>query len=412
MDYRENIKVALDGLTDHKFRSFLTMLGIIFGVASVITMLSIGEGAKREAIAKYKDLGVNNIIVREKDLSDAELEEVRARFSPGLSLADAEDILAVAPAVDKTVSQAELSLELKYADRSVRSTVVGVTPGYTDILNYSVGQGNFLTQAQYDGRLKVCVLGAGTAFTLFGKDSALGRMVKIGDQWLEVVGVLKSKAVFTETVGELAARDLNNDVFIPLTTFLDRFPRERSLDSEIRQITVHVTESDKLMETSRLVSQILDRHHWGNSDYNIVIPYELLKQEEKERQIYNFLLGAIAAISLIVGGIGIMNIMLATVMERTREIGIRRAIGARKRDIMSQFVTEAIVISITGGIIGVVLGLLLSFVVTLFTDVTTCIRLYSIIIAFTFSVIVGICFGYLPAKNAANLKPVDSIRYE
>lgn len=412
MDYKENIKVALDGLTDHKFRSFLTMLGIIFGVASVITMLSIGEGAKREAIAKYKDLGVNNIIVREKDLSDAELEEVRARFSPGLSLNDAADILAVAPAVDKTVAQAELSLELKFGDRSVRSTVVGVTPGYTDILNYSVGQGSFLTQAQYDSRLKVCVLGAGTAFTLFGKDTALGQMVKIGDQWLEVVGVLESKAVFTETVGELAARDLNNDVFIPLTTFLDRFPRERVLDSEIRQITIHVTESDKLMETSRLVTQILDRHHWGNKDYNIVIPLELLKQEEKERQIYNFLLGAIAAISLIVGGIGIMNIMLATVMERTREIGIRRAIGARKRDIMSQFVTEAIVISITGGIIGVVLGVLLSFVVTLFTDVTTCIRLYSIIIAFTFSVIVGVCFGYLPAKNAANLKPVDSIRYE
>ena len=412
MDYSENIKVALGGLTDHKFRSFLTMLGIIFGVASVITMLSIGEGAKREAIAKYKDLGVNNIIVREKDLSDAELEEVRARFSPGLSLADAADILAVAPAVDRTVSQAELTLELKHADRSVRSTVVGVTPGYTDILNYTVGQGAFLTQQQYDSRLKVCVLGAGTAFTLFGKSSPLGEMVKVSDQWFEVVGVLDSKAVFTETVGELAARDLNTDVFVPLTAFLDRFPRQRTLDSEIRQITVHVTESDKLMETSRLVSQILDRHHWGNNDYNIVIPYELLKQEEKERQIYNFLLGAIAAISLIVGGIGIMNIMLATVMERTREIGIRRAIGARKRDIMSQFVTEAIVISITGGIIGVVLGVVLSFVVTLFTDVSTCIRLYSIIIAFTFSVLVGVCFGYLPAKNAANLKPVDSIRYE
>ena len=412
MQYTENIQIALGGLTDHKFRSFLTMLGIIFGVASVITMLSIGEGAKREAIAKYKDLGVNNIIVREKNLSDAELEEVRARFSPGLSLADAENILAVVPGVDKTVSQAEQTMELKFADKSVRSTVIGVTPGYTDILNYTVREGAFLTEAQYDSHLKVCVLGAGTAHALFGKTSPVGQMVKMGDQWLEVVGVLASKTVFTETVGELAARDLNTDVFIPLTTFLDRFPRTRSLESEIRQITVHVTESDRLMETSRLVTQILDRHHWGNADYNIVIPYELLKQEEKERQIYNFLLGAIAAISLIVGGIGIMNIMLATVMERTREIGIRRAIGARKRDIMAQFVTESVVISITGGLIGVVLGITLSLVVTLFTDITTCIRLYSVIIAFTFSVLVGICFGYLPAKNAANLKPVDSIRYE
>ena len=402
----------MEGLTDHKFRSFLTMLGIIFGVASVITMLSIGEGAKREAIAKYQDLGVNNIIIREKDLSDDELEEVRAKFSPGLSLADAEEILNIAPGVDKVVSQAERGAEIKFADHSVKSTVLGITPGYTDILNYTVSEGVFITEAQYNAHQKVCVLGAGAAYTLFGKDDPLGRMVKIDDQWFEVVGVLGSKTVFTETVGELAARDLNTDVFVPLTTFTDRFLPSSKLASQIRQITVHVAESSQLMETSRLVDEILRRHHWNNDDYNIVIPHELLKQEEKEQQIYNFLLGAIAAISLLVGGIGIMNIMLATVMERTREIGIRRAIGARKRDIMSQFVTEAVFISITGGLIGVILGIGLSLTVRLFTDVTTCIRLYSIIIAFTFSVIVGVCFGYLPARNAANLKPVDSIRYE
>ena len=412
MQYTENIRVAMEGLTDHKFRSFLTMLGIIFGVASVITMLSIGEGAKREAIAKYQDLGVNNIIVREKDLTDSELEEVRAKFSPGLSLADAEEILNIAPGVDKVVSQAERGAEIKFADHSVKSTVLGITPGYTDILNYTVSEGVFITEAQYNAHQKVCVLGAGAAYTLFGKDDPLGRMVKIDDQWFEVVGVLGSKTVFTETVGELAARDLNTDVFVPLTTFTDRFLPSSKLASQIRQITVHVAESSQLMETSRLVDEILRRHHWNNDDYNIVIPHELLKQEEKEQQIYNFLLGAIAAISLLVGGIGIMNIMLATVMERTREIGIRRAIGARKRDIMSQFVTEAVFISITGGLIGVVLGIGLSLTVRLFTDVTTCIRLYSIIIAFTFSVIVGVCFGYLPARNAANLKPVDSIRYE
>jgi putative ABC transport system permease protein len=180
----------------------------------------------------------------------------------------------------------------------------------------------------------------------------------------------------------------------------------------VQQITVQVDKSDRLLEASQLIDEILKRHHFNNDDYAIVIPYELLKQEEKERQIYNFLLGAIAAISLIVGGIGIMNIMLATVMERTREIGIRRAVGARKSDIMSQFVTEAVAISITGGIIGVLLGITLSLTVSLFTDVGTYIRPYSIFIAFAFSVIVGICFGYLPAKNAANLKPVDSIRYE
>ncbi|MDR1368748.1 MAG: ABC transporter permease [Dysgonamonadaceae bacterium] len=412
MQYEENIKLALSGLADHKFRSFLTMLGIIFGVASVITMLSIGEGAKREAIAKYQDLGVNNIIVREKNLSDEELEEVRAKFSLGLSLQDAGVIEEIVPGVTSTAAQAEIDSEVKYLDRAAKSTIIGVTPNFLPMMNYKVSKGEMISDNQYSERLRVCVLGTSVAVTLFKNEDPIGKQVKIEDQWMEVVGVLESKALFTETVGELAARDLNLDVYVPLSTFLNRFTRKNELTSEIQQVTVQVDNSGRLVEASNLIGEILKRHHFNNDDYGIVIPYELLKQEEKERQIYNFLLGAIAAISLLVGGIGIMNIMLATVMERTREIGIRRAIGARKVDIMSQFVTESVVISITGGIIGVLLGVSLSLTVSLFTDVSTFIRPYSIFIAFAFSVIVGISFGYLPAKNAANLKPVDSIRYE
>ncbi|HPY58974.1 MAG TPA: ABC transporter permease [Bacteroidales bacterium] len=412
MQFEEIVRVALHALMDHKFRSFLTMLGIIFGVASVIAMLSIGEGAKREAIAKYQDLGVNNIIVREKKLSNAELEEVRARFSPGLSINDARVIKEIVPEVAQVAPQAEKESEVKMGDMSAKSTVIGITPAFIEILNYETEEGSFITADHYNNSLKVCVLGAGLANSFFSNQSALGKMVKVDDQWLEVVGVMKSKAVFTETVGELASRDLNNDVYLPLTTFNKRFAKENLLESEIKQITVRVNSSDKLMESAALIRSILDRHHFNNQDYSIVIPFELLKQEEKERQIYNILLGAIAAISLIVGGIGIMNIMLASVMERTREIGIRRAIGARKKDIMSQFVVEAVAISITGGLIGVVLGVVLSFSISLFTDVTTYIRVYSIFIAFFFSVLVGISFGYLPAKNAANLEPIESIRYE
>lgn len=412
MQYGENIRLALRGLADHKFRSFLTMLGIIFGVASVITMLSIGEGAKREAIAKYQDLGVNNIIIREKSLSDEELEEVRAKFSQGLSLNDAAVIKEIVPGIVRLASQTEISTDVKYEDKSVKSTVIGVTPEFLQMMNYKPQKGDYITDTHYNDRLKVCVLGAGVAATFFKNEDPIGKMIKIEDQWLEVIGVLESKTLFTETVGELAARDLNTDVYVPLSTFLNRFSRENILTSEIQQITAQVDNSERLIEASKIIDEILRRHHFNNDDYNIVIPYELLKQEEKERQIYNFLLGAIAAISLLVGGIGIMNIMLATVMERTREIGIRRAIGARKADIMSQFVTEAVAISITGGIIGVLLGVTLSLTVSLFTDVSTFIRPYSILIAFAFSVIVGVSFGYLPAKNAANLKPVDSIRYE
>lgn len=412
MQFEENIQVAIRGLLDHKFRSFLTMLGIIFGVASVIAMLSIGEGAKRQSIAKYQDLGVTNIIVRDKDFSDQELEEVRAKFSQGLSITDANVIKEIIPGVVEVAPQAEKDSEVKYADKSAKSRIVGITPEYIKILNYQTDKGDFINADHYLRNLKVCVLGAGILKTLFNNEDPVGKMVKIDDQWLEVVGVLKPKALFTETVGELASRDLNNDVYVPLTTYNKRFIPENALQSEIKQITIKVASSGKLIETSRLITSILDRHHFNNKDYSIVIPYELLKQEEKERRIYNFLLGAIAAISLIVGGIGIMNIMLATVMERTREIGIRRAIGARKADIMSQFVTEAVAISITGGIIGVFLGVSLSLTISLFTDVHTFIRLYSVFLAFGFSVLVGISFGYLPAKSAANLKPIESIRYE
>lgn len=412
MQYDENIRLAIRGLIDHKFRSFLTMLGIIFGVASVITMLSIGEGAKREAIAKYQDLGVNNVIIREKTMSSEELEEVRAKFSQGLSLNDASVIKEIVPGITRLASQAEISTDVKYEDKSVKSTVIGVTSDFLEMMNYQLKKGDFIGNTHYNERLKVCILGAGVAASFFKNEEPIGKMIKVEDQWLEVIGVLESKTLFTETVGELAARDLNTDVYIPLSTFLNRFTRENVLTSEIQQITVQLDNSDRLIEASKIINEILKRHHFNNNDYNIVIPYELLKQEEKERQIYNFLLGAIAAISLLVGGIGIMNIMLATVMERTREIGVRRAIGARKADIMSQFVTEAVAISITGGIIGVLLGVTLSLTVSLFTDVSTYIQPYSIFIAFAFSVIVGVSFGYLPAKNAANLKPVDSIRYE
>jgi putative ABC transport system permease protein len=408
----ENIQMAFSGLLQHKFRSFLTMLGIIFGVAAVIAMLSIGEGAKKEALAKYKDLGVNNIIVREKDMSTEELEEVRTKFSPGLTIADANAIKEIIPSVLEIAPQTEKDTEAKFEDKSAKATIIGVTPSFRSILNYSTEKGVFITEDHYLRKLKVCIIGAAIASNLFPYEDPVGKSVKIEDQWLDVIGVMANKSLFTETVGELASRDLNSDIYIPLTTFNSRFTKENELESEIKQITVRAENSNVLMEVAAIIKNLLNRRHFKNEDFSIIIPYELLKQEEKEREIYNFLLGSIAAISLLVGGIGIMNIMLATIMERTREIGVRRALGAKKNEILSQFLIEAISLSVTGGIIGVFLGLTISFTISMVTDVTTSVTIFSVFIAFFVSVLVGIIFGFLPARKAAELNPIDALRYE
>ncbi|MFA5817129.1 MAG: ABC transporter permease [Bacteroidales bacterium] len=412
MQVKENVNKAILGLIDHKFRSFLTILGIIFGTASVIAMISIGEGTKKQAIAKYQDLGVSNIIVRDKDMTDPELEEVRMKFSKGLSLEDAKLIGEVVPGVVSVAPQSEIKIEAKYGDRSAKATAIGVTPAIMSVLNYRTEKGEFITSDQYDRQLKVCVLGANVSREMFGYDEALGQSVKLDDQWFEVVGVMQPKALFTETVGELASRDLNNDIYIPLSTFNKRIPKANPLTSEVKQLTVKLENSEQLISSAAVIRSLVSRRHFNNDDFSIIVPYELMKQEEKETRIYNLLLASIAAISLIVGGIGIMNIMLASVLERTREIGIRRAIGGKKRHIMSQFVTEAIVLSITGGIIGVVLGISLSLGIAWATEVQTTVTLYSILLAFGFSVLVGITFGYLPAKQASNLSPIESIRHE
>jgi len=412
MHINENINRAVSGLIEHKSRSFLTILGIIFGTASVIAMISIGEGTKKQAMAKYQDLGVSNIIVRDKDLTDQELETVRSKFSKGLSSDDARSIGEIVPGVLSVAPQSEAKLDASVGDRSAKANVVGVTPEILKVLNYTTAKGVFIAPDHFERQLKVGVLGATIAHDLFGYDDPIGQWVKLGDVWFEVVGVMESKALFTETVGELASRDLNNDIYIPLSTFTKRIPSTNMLKSELKQLTVKLESSENLLASAEVIRSILDRRHFNNDDFSVIVPYELMKQEEKETRIYNLLLASIAAISLIVGGIGIMNIMLASVLERTQEIGIRRAVGGRKRHIMNQFVTEAVVLSIAGGVIGAVLGIVLSLVIGWTTEVQTIITLYSIAIAFGFSVLVGITFGYLPAKKAANLRPIESIRHE
>lgn len=409
---KESLFIGLEGLKVHRLRSILTMLGIIFGVGAVIAMLSIGEGAKREALKKYKELGVNNIIVRDKDLSDKELEEVRAKFSRGLSLKDAEAIKKIIPTIEQVAPQAEFDSEAKYEDKSTKTTVVGVTDVFKYLLNYETQQGTFLSNDHHKRELRVCVLGAEVAKKLFPVQFPVGKKIKLDDQWFEVVGTMAPKSLFTETIGELASRNLNQDVYIPLSTFLRRFSKEKQLASQIDQLTVKVHESEKLVESAAIISRILNRRHHKNEDFDIIIPYELLKQEEKETRIYNVVLGSIAAISLLVGGIGVMNIMLATVLERTREIGIRRSIGARRQEILIQFLVEAIGLCLSGGVIGIMLGIVMSLIIDSLAEFSTIITPISVILAFSVSGAVGIIFGTFPASRAANLNPIDALRYE
>jgi len=412
MDRAELMRMGLEGLSQHRLRSILTMLGVIFGVASVIAMLAIGEGAKREALKKFKALGVNNIIVRDKKLSDTELEEVCAKFSSGLSIADADAIRDIVPSAVYVAPQTEHEIDAKRNDKSIKVTLIGVDNAYQTIFDAHLASGHFLTLDHHKRELRVCVLGADAARELFPIDEPLGKQVKLDDQWFEVVAVMASKALFTETVGELAARNLNQDIYIPLSSFLRRFSKKKVLASQIDQLTVQVTDSDRLLEASAVIRRILTRRHHNNEDFDIVVPFELLKQEEHERQIYNMVLGSIAAISLLVGGIGIMNIMLATVLERTREIGIRRALGAKQREIMSQFLIEAVGLSLIGGLVGVFLGVGMALFIDAIADFKTVISPLSVIASFGLSGIVGILSGTFPARRAARVNPIEALRYE
>ena len=412
MQSQEHLKIGFENILVHKLRSVLTILGIIFGVGAVIAMISIGEGAKREALEKFKMLGVNNIIIREKNLSEKELEEVRAKFSRGLSMKDAEAIRKIVPTIKQISPQAELETEAKYEDKSVKITLIGVTPTFEMILNYETRLGTFLKADHHQRELRVCVLGAEATKSLFPVENPIGKRVKIDDQWFEVVGTMGSKSLFTETVGELAARNLNQDIYIPLSSFLRRFSKKELFASEIDQLTLQVGESSELVESAAIVRRIIERRHHNNEDFDIVIPYDLLKQEEKERRIYNMVLGSIAAISLLVGGIGIMNIMLATVLERTREIGIRRALGAKQKEILTQFLVEAVGLSLFGGIIGVILGVSMSLFIDSIAEFKTAVTPLSVIVAFGVSGAVGIIFGTFPARRAASIDPIEALRYE
>lgn len=443
------MSIAVEAVILNKFRSMLTALGIIFGVAAVIAMMAIGNGARQEILEQIKLVGVNNIVIlplseadNTKDEADSEEEgkTLKRKYSPGLTLKDAENILKVVPNVEKVSPEVIFSTLAVRNGKKLNVELSGVSLDFFAVFNQSVKKGMLFSDAQFKRGDPVCIIGPEVATKLFPKEDPIGKNLKCGNIWLKVIGILEGVKL-NEKAEDLGISDYNRSVFTPLKTVLVRF-KDRSLinqaalgstsafyfggdgmmitenggdatgENQLDKIVVQMKETNQLGPSSELIKKILGRRHQGVEDYQIKIPELLLKQEQKTKDIFNIVLGAIAGISLIVGGIGIMNIMLASVMERIREIGVRRATGATKKDIVFQFLAEATFISITGGFIGILLGVIMAKIITSVTGILTVVSFISILISFGVAASVGIIFGYLPAKKASEQDPVESLRHD
>ncbi|MFA4838896.1 MAG: ABC transporter permease [Candidatus Neomarinimicrobiota bacterium] len=401
----EQISISLEGLRNHKTRSFLTMLGIIFGVAAVISMLAIGEGARRKTMNQIQSLGLTNIIAQNL-FEDANNKTREA--TTRLNYADLTAIRDILPTERKIVPVVESNYEARYQTRSDEITLTGAEPDYFDVMHLTIKNGGYFTSLDNTLHQRVCVLGDEIAKTLFLVEDPLGKLVKIGSLWFTIIGVLEHQPIGVAVASEV---NLNNHIFFPIRSAQSRFERDPKA-SELDQIIVNISDTNYVVSSATLIDQILLRRHNGEKNYNLIVPEQLLRQSEETQKIFSIVMGAIAGISLLVGGIGIMNIMLASVLERTREIGIRRSLGARKKDIRNQFLIEAIILSLCGGLIGIVIGYGLSFVVTIYSDWETAVSLWSVFLSFGVSSLVGILFGSYPAKKAAELNPIDALRYE
>jgi len=431
MKQHENFIIGLTELRTNKLRTFLTMLGIIFGVGAVISMLSIGEGARQETLDQIELLGTNNIIIKGKSRPDTPDDKSATAFSPGLNLKDAYSIEKINPLVEYITPQREGEFNVFYKSNIEKLKVIGTTPNYPGTFNSSLSGGNFFQQHHLDMFSNVCIIGSGVKNNFFRFEQALDKMIKIDDEWFKIIGVVASKAISNSSTNDLSVSDFNNEIYIPLTTMALKFKKfnadgsapskeNRWYDDNakvidrvtVQQLTVKVKEDASIREAAMLTARIMERKHFGVKDYDIIVPEQLLAQKQNTQKIFNVVMGAIAGISLLVGGIGIMNIMLANILERTREIGIRRAIGATRKDVLNQFMYEALTISFLGGILGIITGFLLTSLITTYAGWRTIITPTSIMLAFIVSVSVGFIFGSYPAKKAADKDPIESLRYE
>ncbi len=421
---RRAVRLGLKSLWLHRLRSLLTALGIVFGVCSVIAMLAIGEGASYEAQEQIKNLGSQNILLRsEKPPEEQKVTDRGSQSSVlqyGITYADAKRIAATIPGVTIVLPARIIREYVWNISRRVDCDIVGTVPWYPEMRNHRVAAGRFFTEQDMEGEAGVCVLGAEMVSALFPLQSPIGKHVRVGGDYYQVVGVMEPRAELKTDDVQSQSKSAAHRMFIPLDTGKARYGevlirrRSGSFEAErvqLHDLTVKVESLDKVMGVSEAIKEVMQRNH-KKKDYEIVVPLELLKRAERTKQIFNIVLGSIAAISLLVGGIGIMNIMLASVTERTREIGIRRALGARRRDIVVQFLVETVMLSGAGGLIGVILGVLIPFIVTHTAGLKTIVTFWSPLLAFTISAVVGVIFGIYPALRAAKMDPVEALRHE
>jgi putative ABC transport system permease protein len=410
-----DLRLGVQNLLVHRLRTLLTMLGMIFGVAAVVSMLSIGAGARQKVMAVIEQMGVHNLIVEAKEtIGDWQAHQKIRQTSPGLTFQDYRVILdnlsnlaastprkRYAPA--KTIPKAQQDVPAVY----------GVNPSYVQISGLHVTDGAFFDEQQERLGAPVCVLGTGAKISLFGSAEPVNQYIKLDEQWFRVIGVAAPQVTAQSDVAGVPAQDLNNIIYVPLNAAIFRLENTYSeFGDEIDGIYLNLKDTGELVPSSQVVRAILDASHHGASDFSVIVPAELLAEQKRTERLFSAVMVAIASISLLVGGIGIMNIMLASILERTREIGVRRAVGATKSDIMRQFVIEAVLISFVGGTFGILFGFAMSRLIALLAGWSTIVTLPSILLAFIVSISVGLIFGTYPALKAARLDPVEAIRYE
>jgi putative ABC transport system permease protein len=411
MRFTDALFAALENLAEHKLRSALTMLGMMFGVGAVISMLSIGAGAEERAMGLIDRMGVRNVPVRAKDFEQDELKEIRKK-SIGVSERDVDAIEEAVPGLEYVVPRLEVKpYKILSASGKTESKVFAVSRVHAELVDLAIHEGRFFDAFDERTHAQVCVLGSAARRDLFGAGPAIGEHVKVNDVWFEVVGVLASESTEDSTIEGVSVASRAREIYVPLTTGLRKFERD-PLDSPLREIVIRIGEGGSPAEVAAVVNGLLHRLHGGANDYEIVVPEALLEQSRETQRLFDIVMGCIAGISLLVGGIGIMNIMLASVLEQTREIGVRRAVGARRRDIRFQFLVTSFSLSLLGGVAGIALGLGIANAVAVYADWPTVVTAFSILLSTGVSVSVGLISGLYPAIRASRLNPIDALRHE